>query len=273
MAKTLSTIGFIGAGRMATALARGCIENQLVPAEQVLAVDPSEAAREAFGKSALGAQVFDSPDAVLKNSDLVVLAVKPQVMATVLEGIAGHVTRGHLLVSIAAGIRLARLAAMLPAETRLIRVMPNTPCLIGRGASCYARSEYATQEDAQLVEQILASVGFVSEVEEELLDAVTGLSGSGPAFVYSMIEGLVAGAVQLGMQPELALQLAAQTTLGAAEMVLSTGQSPEELRNQVTSPGGTTMAGLEKLGQLDGSSAFAYAVVAAADRSVELGNA
>lgn len=264
-------LGFIGAGRMATALAQGCVTAGLVSAESVLASDPHPAAREKFAHDLPGVQVGDSNAAVLAGADAVVLAVKPQSMPAVLAELKPNVAPRHLFVSIAAGIRLAKLAAALPAGTRLIRVMPNTPCLIGQGASCYSRGAQATDDDATLVAKLLSSVGAAYEVEEHLLDAVTGLSGSGPAFVYTAIEALAAGGVAAGLPADLALKLAAQTAAGAAGMILKTGQSPSDLRNQVTSPGGTTLAGLDALSRTDAAAGLQAAVEAATRRSIELG--
>jgi pyrroline-5-carboxylate reductase len=267
----MNNLGFIGAGRMATALAKGCIEAALVPAHAVLASDPIEAARTRFAAEAPGVKLVADNAAVLAAAKTIILAVKPQMMNEVLAAIRPHVTPAHLLVSIAAGVTLKRLANALPPGTRLIRVMPNTPCLIGLGASCFSRVGSATPEDAALVEQLLASVGRVYEVEESLLDAVTGLSGSGPAFVYTAIEAMAAAGAAMGLPSQLALELAAQTAAGAAAMVLQTGLSPAELRDQVASPGGTTVAGLEALRERDGAGAFRAAVGAATRRSIELG--
>jgi len=271
LSKITETLGFIGAGRMATALARGCVQSGLVASEQVLAVDPSQEALQAFTKEIPNSRVASDSVALLEEAQVVVLAVKPQIMPAVLEAISGHVEKKHLLVSIAAGVTLSTLAAALPAGTRLVRVMPNTPCLVGLGASCYCCGETASEEDSRQVQKILESVGGAYEVEEDKLDAVTGLSGSGPAFVYRMIETMAEGGVAGGLSQELALKLAAQTARGAAEMVLSTGNSPAELRQQVTSPGGTTQAGLETLEKLSGPDAFRAAVEAATQRSKELG--
>ena len=265
------TIGFIGSGRMATALARGCVESGLINAHQVLAADPSPDSRRAFANDVPDVAVFDTNEQILARADVVILAVKPQVMAAVLAEIKPLVSERHLFVSIAAGVPIARLAAGLPSGTRLVRVMPNTPCLVGLGASCFSRGATATESDAEHVRQILASVGQAFEVDEELLDAVTGLSGSGPAFIYRVIELLAEGGAAMGLPAELALQLAAQTARGAAEMVLTTGRSPAELREQVTSPGGTTLAGLNKLEELKGAESFREAVIAATKRSQELG--
>ena len=271
MAKLQLSIGFLGAGRMATALAQGCVQSELVAGSQVLAFDPSEAACRSFAERVPGVRITSNEE-VLASADLVVLAVKPQVMTNVLEEIAPHVAGRHLLVSIAAGITLELLSSALPNGTRLVRVMPNTPCLIGLGASCFSLGPCSTQEDGHIVKKILESVGIAFEVEEKDLDAVTGLSGSGPAFVYTMIEALTSGGVEQGLAPELAQQLAVQTVRGSAEMVVKTKQTPSALRDQVTSPGGTTLAGLEKLKELAGADAFRSAVEAATKRSIELGN-
>jgi pyrroline-5-carboxylate reductase len=267
----MNALGFIGAGRMATALAMGCIRSGLAPPQRVLASDPAQAARANFGREIPGARLVVDNAAVLAGAETIMLAVKPQMMSSVLAEIRPHVTAKHFLISIAAGVTLSRLAQELPAGTRLIRVMPNTPCLIGMGASCYSRGASATAEDAALVNQLLTSVGQAFEVDEKQLDAVTGLSGSGPAFIYTAIEALAAGGESMGLPPKLALELAAQTAAGAAAMVLQTGQSPAELRNQVTSPGGTTLAGLQALNDRDGATAFRAAVEAATRRSIELG--
>ena len=264
------TLGFIGSGRMATALGRGCVSSGLFAGEQVLAADPFEAARQGFAEQVAGARLMTDNEALLAEAEIVVLAVKPQVMPEVLADLAAHTTDQHLFVSIAAGITLTKLADLLP-KGKLVRVMPNTPCLIGLGASCYSLGRNATETEAQLVQKILDSVGSANQVEESKLDAVTGLSGSGPAFIYTVIEALAAGGTEMGLPPELALSLATQTARGAAEMLLSTGSTPAELRDQVTSPGGTTLAGLEMFAKLNGAEAMRGAVAAATKRSAELG--
>ena len=255
---------------MATALAKGCVASALTDGPHVSASDPSEAARAHFSQHVPGARVVEQNARVLEAADAIVLAVKPQVMSDALKTLVPHLERRHLLISIAAGIRLGRLAEQLPEGARLVRVMPNTPCLVGYGASCFALGADANEADADLVRKLLGAVGDVHQVDEENLDAVTGLSGSGPAFVYTVIEALAAGGASQGLPRDLALQLAVQTTLGAAEMVQQTGLSPAELRDQVTSPGGTTLAGLEALDQARGPAAFQAAVEAATRRSQEL---
>lgn len=264
-------IGFIGAGQMATALAQGFIRARLVPADAILASDPSEEAREKFAK-ATQASAVDDNRAVVAGQDILVLAVKPQQMAAVLPGLRASITREKLLVSIAAGVRLSALAEGLgSADLPMIRVMPNTPCLVGHGASAYCLGPHATAEQGRLVKQLLEAVGLAVEVEEKLLDAVTGLSGSGPAFVYVMIEALSDGGVRMGLPRPVATLLAAQTVRGAAEMVLRSGEHTGVLKDRVTSPGGTTIAGLQAMENGGIRAALMGAVEAAARRSKELG--
>ncbi len=188
------------------------------------------------------------------------LAVKPQFMAEALADVRPAITANHLVVSIAAGVTLAALREGLGSAPRLVRVMPNTPCLIGRGASAYCLGPGASEADGQLVGELLGCVGWAAPAPEKLLDAVTGLSGSGPAFVYLMIEALSDGGVLMGLPRELATALAAQTVAGAAHMVLETGQHPGVLKDQVTSPGGTTIAGLRALEEHGARAAFVNAV-------------
>lgn len=270
MQQLTQTIGFLGSGRMATALGRGCVSSGLVSAKQVLAADPSSDAREKFAEQVPGAKLLGDNEQLLAEADIVILAVKPQVMPVVLDDLTAATATSQLFVSIAAGITLAKLADMLPSG-KIVRVMPNTPCLVGMGASCYSLGRDAGDDEGELVRNILASVGTATQVEESMLDAVTGLSGSGPAFIYSVIEALAAGGAEMGLPAELALALATQTTRGAAEMLVKTDSSPAALREQVTSPGGTTLAGLAAWTRHDGAGALRAAVSAATQRSVELG--
>jgi pyrroline-5-carboxylate reductase len=255
---------------MATALARGWLAAGLARPDRVLAADPLETARRAF-QDDTGLRTVDNNREVVAASDLLVLAVKPQQMAGLLAEIRPAVGAQHLTVSVAAGITLRQLAGGLDPDRRLIRVMPNTPCLVGASASAYTPGPAATAEDAFLVDRLLNAVGRAYRVPESLLDAVTGLSGSGPAFVYVMIEALSDGGVRVGLPREVASALAAQTVFGAAKMVLETGAHPGVLKDMVASPGGTTIAGLHALERGGVRAALIDAVEAATRRATELG--
>lgn len=266
------SIGFLGAGKMATALAKGFVQAGLVTPEQLIASDISEAARAAFAKETGAKSVASNADSV-KFAQILILAVKPDQVAGALADIHEHMTEKHLLISIAAGVTLARLEAGLGKDARVIRVMPNTPALVGASATGFALGKSATAADADLAKKLFSAVGVAFQVKESLLDAVTGLSGSGPAYVYLFIESLSDGGVAAGLPREVATKLAAQTVLGAAKMVLETGQHPGALKDMVTSPGGTTIEGLHELekGKLRGT--VMSAVRAATEKSKKLGQA
>lgn len=265
-------IAFLGAGRMATALAQGLIQAGLSKPHDLRASDPVRLAREQFA-AATGATVSQDNAACAEGSDVVVLAVKPQHVAETLRGLKGRLTGEQLLMSVAAGVPLATLAAHAGEGPRLVRVMPNTPCLVGYGASAFALGRGATRADAELIARLLGSVGLARELDERLLDAVTGLSGSGPAFVYLVIEALSDGGVAMGLPRDVALELAAQTVRGAAEMVLVEKEHPGVLKDRVASPGGTTIAGLRALEDGRVRAALMAAVEAATRRSAELAKA
>ena len=264
------TIGFIGAGKMATALARGWIAEKLVDTTRLVAHDALAAAADEFS-GRTGARRLPSNAAVAAAAKIVVLAVKPQHATAALAELRPALSADHLLVSIAAGVSTATLDAQSGGGARIIRVMPNTPCLVGAGASAYCLGPRAIADDARLIESLLSAVGKVERVDEKLMDAVTGLSGSGPAFVYTVIEALSDGGVRVGLPRGVATTLAAQTVLGAARMVLETGEHTAVLRDQVTSPGGTTIAGIEALESRGLRAALVAAVVAATRRAAELG--
>jgi pyrroline-5-carboxylate reductase len=265
-------LGFLGAGRMATALARGFIHAGLVTAADIIAADPYENARGAIAKDAGIKTTAANPD-VLKFANVLVLAVKPDQVNDVLAETRPQFTDRHLLISIAAGVPLARMEGGLPAGARVIRVMPNTPALVGASASAFARGQAATDEDAQLAQRLFSAVGVAYQVKESLLDAVTGLSGSGPAYVFLIIEALSDGGVAAGLPRDIATQLAAQTLLGSAKLLLETGLHPGALKDMVTSPGGTTIEGLHALEQAGVRGALIHAVRVAADKSKKLGQA
>jgi pyrroline-5-carboxylate reductase len=262
-------IGFLGAGKMASALAKGFVQAGIASASRLIASDPVKEARSEFEK--LGVRSTVEASDVYRNADVLFIAVKPAQVGDLLRKEAGHIRPRHLLVSIAAGITLSKLESALPERIRVVRVMPNTPALIGASASAYALGTSATADDGAVVQRLLGSVGLALEVKESLLDAVTGLSGSGPAYAYMIIESLSDGGVAAGLPREVATRLAAQTLLGSARMVLETGLHPGALKDMVTSPGGTTIEGVHELEKGGLRAALMTAVRAAADKSRKLG--
>ena len=270
MAATRIKIGFLGAGKMATALAKGFVRAGLASPQQIMASDSSAAALALFGEQVGAKTTGFNPD-VLKFADVLILSVKPDQILPLLAEIRSGLTDKHLLISIAAGIPLARLEDSLPQGTRLIRVMPNTPALVGASASAYAAGKYALAEDSTLAQKLLAAVGMAFPLKEPLLDAVTGLSGSGPAYVFTIIEALSDGGVAAGLPRDVATKLAAQTVLGSAKMLLETGLHPGVLKDMVTSPGGTTIEGVHELEKGGMRGVLINAVRAAADKSRKLG--
>jgi pyrroline-5-carboxylate reductase len=270
--KTKKTIdvGFIGGGNMAEAMLRGLLASGREAASMMVA-EPDAARRRALGRR-FGVATSAHNAAVLEASRTVVLAVKPQILAEVMEGLRPLVTGRELFVSIAAGVTLARLEKGLGGSARVVRAMPNTPCLVGRAASVVCAGSRATASDVRLVSRMFAAVGDAHVIEDEdLMHVVTALSGSGPAYVYRFAEALVEAAVQGGMEAELARALTYQTIAGAAAMMIETGQEPADLRKAVSSPGGTTLAGLGRLDEKGFGDTVRQAVAAAAKRSVELG--
>jgi pyrroline-5-carboxylate reductase len=264
------TIGFLGAGKMATALAKGVISANLVKAAQIRASDPLPAALTAFAGET-GVKTTDSNIAVAQFARVLIIAVKPAHVAELLEEIRPSITAEHLIISIAAGVPLSKLEKGLGTGARVIRVMPNTPALVNASATAYALGSAATAEDAALAQKLFSAVGFACQVKESLLDAVTGLSGSGPAYIYLIIEALSDGGVASGLPRDIATKLAAQTVFGSAKMVLETGQHPGALKDMVTSPGGTTIEGLHELEKGKVRGVLINAVRAATEKSRKLG--
>jgi pyrroline-5-carboxylate reductase len=266
-------LGLIGCGKMGGALLKGALKASLVKAKDIALYDKVPAAVKALQSEAPAAKEAKTAAEVVTSSQVVVLAVKPQDMPALLQGLTKDPKvklEKCLFLSIAAGITLKQLESWLGGQARVIRSMPNTPALVLSGAAAFARGQHATDEDAELAAKVLGAVGISQEVPEKLLDAVTGLSGSGPAYVYTVIEALADGGVLMGLPRAAALQLAAQTVAGAAQMVLETGKHPGVLRDEVTSPGGTTIAGLEQLEANGLRNALIQAVRKATERSREL---
>jgi pyrroline-5-carboxylate reductase len=263
-------LGIIGCGKMGRALLGGVLEAGLVAPADVTVFDAyPDAISSAVDE--LGVRGAGSNVEVVNQSDTVLLCVKPQTFPAMLAEIAD--TSGRLLISIAAGIRLDTMERATGGRHRLVRVMPNTPALVGRGASAYALGTSATEADAELTERLLGSVGYVTRVEEPLIDSVTAVSGSGPAYVFLLVESMVRAGVDLGLDEKTALDLSVQTVAGAAELMLRSGESPGKLRENVTSPNGTTFAALESFRKNDFDRIVRDALRAARDRGVELGRA
>ncbi len=255
---------------MATALAQGFVRARLVTGGQIMASDPSAAARTAFAE-VLGARTTAFNPDVAAFASVLIVSVKPDQVPAVLGELRKQLSEKHLVISIAAGLTTARLEEALGPGMRVIRVMPNTPALVGASASAYCLGKSATPEDAALAQKLFAAVGEAVQLKESLLDAVTGLSGSGPAYVCLMIEALSDGGVAAGLPREIATRLAAQTVLGGARLVLETGQHPGALKDMVASPGGTTIEGLHELEKGNLRATLINAVRAAADKSRRLG--
>lgn len=263
-------IGFIGSGAMARALAGGLIASG-VPVQRVRAADPVSSAREAFERE-VGAAAGPDNSALVSESDVVVISVKPGTVGTVLNDLSGQPELDRpLWISIAAGVPIAGLREALPGRARIVRAMPNTPALVRAGASAYCANAATTDADREVARELFESVGTAWEAPaESMLDAVTGLSGSGPAYVFLILEALSDAGVRAGLPRDAAHQLACQTVLGATRLAVETERHPAALKDQVTSPGGTTIAGLEQL-EIGGVRAAIYKAVAAATaRSREL---
>ena len=266
--ENIGRIAFIGAGRMAGAIAGGLIKNGFA-ADKITAYDVSKDAAAAFSVKTGVKVETESCKKALTGAEIIIIAVKPQHMAAAMMSYKPAVT-DQLIISIAAGVTIERLAE-LTGSRRVIRVMPNTPALVGAAASAYAVGEGVSKDDEKLTEDILGAIGEVVQVDEKLMDAVTGLSGSGPAYVFDFIQAMADGGVHEGLPRDTALKLAAQTVLGAAELVLKSGEHPNALRDMVTSPGGTTARGLAVLDKGALRGLVAEAVIAATSRSQELG--
>jgi len=278
-------IGFVGSGKMALALAKGFMAEGLVSPSQVFASAPSDTNLQKWRE--LGATTSHKNTDVIKASDVVFLAVKPQMFQTVIEGWAKEIMpqeestsdenflckESKLFVSVMAGLPCPKLHGCLSSlfpNPRVIRVSPNTPSLVGCGASAVSLGPGATQDDCDLVTKLLKSVGIVQVVQEHLLDPVGAVSGSGPAFIYTIIEGLADGGVCQGLPRDLAIKFAAQTVMGAAKMVLETGSHTGQLKDEVTSPGGTTIRGIQVIDRAGVRGTLMDAVQAACQRSKEL---
>jgi pyrroline-5-carboxylate reductase len=262
-------IGFIGAGNMAEALMRGIISTGLYSAGEIAASEVHEPRRRYIADK-LGIDVHADNVNVVKAAKFIVLAVKPQQIKEVFTSLRGHLTKDHLVMSIAAGVTTSTLESNEPA-CRFVRVMPNQPCMVLASASAFSRGSKATSDDCAAVDRVLKAVGISYEVSEDLLDAVTGLSGSGPAYAYMIIEALSDGGVLMGLPRDVSTKLAAQTLFGAAKTILETDEQPGKMKEIICSPGGTTIEAVKVLEDCGLRSSLINAVEAATLRSKELG--
>jgi pyrroline-5-carboxylate reductase len=265
------TVGFVGTGNMAEALIRGLVESKMVEARQIVASHPREERRLELA-TRYGIEAVASNVEVARRADILVLAVKPQVLPRVLAEIEADAKAGALVISIAAGVPMAVVEARLP-RVRVVRAMPNTPARVGAGATAIAAGGHATPEDLAAARRIFDSVGITVTLEESQLDAVTGLSGSGPAYIFLIIEALSDAGVKVGLSRNVSQALAAQTVYGSAKILIETNEHPGRLKDMVTSPGGTAIAGLHTLEAGGLRTTLMDAVEVATRRSRQLGEA
>ncbi len=270
MALTEKKIGFIGTGKMGSAIIHGLTASNLIESSNIYASDIDEMALERIADK-YGITPCTDNNEVVDRSDVIILAVKPQILDTVLLSIKNHVHARHLVTSIAAGTPIQFIAKHLPAGTKIIRVMPNITATVRAAPSALSIGSGVAQEDVQTAKHIFDSVGSTVIVPEDLMDAVTGLSGSGPAFVSVFIEAMTDAGVYCGLDRNTSLALAAQTVLGSAKMILETDIHPASLKDMVTSPAGTTIEGIRELEMNNVRAGVMKAVIAAVERSKELG--
>lgn len=262
-------IAIIGGGKMGSIIAQGLISRKIISKKDITVTDIDEARRK-FISSRMGLHASGENKETAKNADIVILAVKPQNMAQTLKEITPAIDKSKMVISIAAGITTGFVEGYLAKGVRVVRAMPNTPALAGAGATAMAKGTNSTSADIKLARAIFNAVGITVEVDEKLMDAVTGLSGSGPAYCFLIIEALADAGVQMGLPRELSLQLAAQTMLGSAILCLQGDKHPAQLKDMVTSPAGTTAAGLKVLEEGKLRATLISAVEAATKRSKEL---
>jgi pyrroline-5-carboxylate reductase len=263
------TIAFLGAGNMGEALIRGLLAAKTVAPSQIIGTDVRPERLDELAKT-FGIRTAGDNVKAVTDADIVLLAVKPQQMSAVLAPLKSVTSNLKLFISIAAGVPTARIESELGGKTHVVRVMPNTPALVGAGAAALAKGAHATDDDLATTESILGAVGITVRVEERYLDVVTALSGSGPAYVFFVTEAMIKAGVAAGLDEALAKKLAIQTVYGAAKLLVESGEEPESLRRKVTSPGGTTEAALKVMGVRKLTEIFAEAIQAAERRSREL---
>ncbi|MGE5673156.1 MAG: pyrroline-5-carboxylate reductase [Mycobacterium leprae] len=264
-------IGFLGAGSIAESLMRGLVAQAVVEPQAVMVTNRANRERLDSLAKAYGVKGIPSKAELVPAADILVIACKPKDVAALLAEVAPYTRPGQILLSVAAGVATDVLARALGPDVQVVRAMPNTSCQVGESATAICAGPGCGPEALAICRTILGAVGRVVEVAEPLIDAVTGLSGSGPAYIYMLVEGMVEAGVSVGLPVEVARTLSVQTLMGAARMLLETGEEPEQLRQKVTSPGGTTMAGLSELQAAGFTQALVRAVTRATERSRELG--
>lgn len=262
-------IAVIGAGHMAGALIGGMVRSKLVPAKSIIATRRDPEALSHLQKK-WGVRVSTDNRKAVGEADIVILAVKPQMAKKVLGELAGAVGKDQLVISVMAGVTTASINKALNCDCPVVRAMPNTPCLVDAGATAVAAGAHAGEKHLKKAEAVFGSVGLVAALPESALDAVTGLSGSGPVYIYMVIEAMIDGGVKMGIPRSVAAKLAAQTVFGAAKLVLETGKHPALLKDEVTTPGGTAINAIHVLESKGLRSVLIDGIVAATNRSAEL---
>lgn len=264
------TIGFLGAGNMAEAMIRGLVRGNHIPADRIAASDPRQERLDEL-RAEYGIAVTTHNREVVQRSGLIVLSVKPQILDKVLVEVGDHIKPGTLVVSVAAGVDTETIEEAVPEGVRVVRAMPNTPAMVGAGATAIAPGKHASDADLATAKAMFDAVGITVQLDESQLDAVTGLSGSGPAYIFLILEALADAGVKVGLSRRNAQRLAAQTVMGAAKLLLETDEHPGKLKDMVTSPGGTAIAGLHTLEEGGLRTTLINAVETATKRARELG--
>ncbi|MDQ0219078.1 pyrroline-5-carboxylate reductase [Peribacillus cavernae] len=267
----MGKIAFIGAGSMAEAIISGLITRGVTKPEEIHITNRSDEKRLAYLQNNYGVTVCSSIETLLEGAEIVVLAVKPKDVLAAVDAVKAHVTEHMLLISVAAGVQILSLEEILTKKIPIIRAMPNTSAAVGKSATALAINQYTQQDDLKLARQLFETIGSVAIVAEEQLDAVTGLSGSGPAYIYYLVEAMEKSSEKIGLDGETAKQLIIQTLIGAAEMLSNSDKTPAVLRKEVTSPGGTTEAGIKVLEAHGVQEALISCIQEAAEQSKRMG--
>lgn len=266
----MKKIGFIGAGKMAQAIINGVLNSGFSNLDNIYAFEPDQRVVDSL-KQDFNLNFCENNNEVVEKSDVIIICVKPHFVERVLSEIKYSLTKEKVIISIAAGISTKKMENNIQEGIQVIRVMPNTPALVGEGMSALCKGKYCTQTTLNYAMELFSKFGRAIEIEEKLINAVTGVSGSGPAFMYLLIEAIADGGVRLGLKKDVAIELAAQTALGAAKMIIETGKHPAILKDEVTTPAGTTAEGLYSMEKDNIRASMIRAVIKTARRSEELG--